>query len=303
MNYSFFIFICNVLFFIILTIQINTKMKNLLTTLFICLFAFAFGQNSLLWKIEGNGLEKPSYLYGTVHMICKNEFKMQEKLKKVIASTDQAYFEIDLANPNFLNEMRENMTSDKKISDQISKEDANYINDILKNKLGTGIETFDYFKPMMLLSLIMQSSLPCEITSLENEIISDYKVNGKQMGGLSKVSEQYAYLDRFVDINEMMKTIKSLDSDEFKSALASIVNLYKLEDIKGIDDIMIKYTGANPEIYEVLVIERNKIWTDKIPELISNKSTLVAVGSGHLAGENGLISLLRKKGYQVNPVY
>ena len=278
-------------------------MRYLFSSILIFLSVTVFGQNSLLWKIEGNELNKPSYLYGTVHMICKNEFKMQEKLKNVIASTDQAYFEIDMANPNFLNEMHENMTSDKKITDQISKEDANYINEILKNKLGIGIEAFDNFKPMMLLSLIMQSSLPCEITSLENEIINDYKVNGKQMGGLSKVSEQYAYLDRFVDVNEMMKTIKSLDSDEFKSVIASIANLYKLEDIKGIDDIMVKYTGTNPEMYNVLMIERNKIWTKKIPELIKNKSTLIAIGSGHLAGENGLISLLRKKGYQVNPVF
>ena len=278
-------------------------MKNLLTTLFICLFAVAFGQNSLLWKIEGNGLEKPSYLFGTVHMICKDEFKMPEKLQKVISETDQAYLEIDMANPNFMSEMQANIFSDKKISEQISKKDAEYISDLLTLKFGVGLETFDQMKPMMVLSMLMQSSFPCPITSFEGEIINQYAIKGTPIGGLSTVAEQYGYLDRFVNVNELVTTVKSLESEEFATIFKSFADLYKAEDINGLDDIMVQYTGATPEMYDVLMVERNKIWSNKIPALIANQSTLIAVGSGHLAGEKGLISLLRAKGYQVNPIF
>lgn len=278
-------------------------MKKLFSILFLFLVVCVFSQNSLLWKIEGNGLQKPSYLFGTVHMICKNEFQMSDKLQKAINSSEQAYFEIDMGNPNFMSEMQANMMGDKSITSQISKEDADYINSLLKSKFGVGIEAFDQMKPMMVMSLLMQSAFPCELTSLEGEIISQLKDKNRPMGGLSSVKEQYGYLDRFIDVNQMVTTIKSLNDEEFKTVFESIRSLYQKEDIKGLDDIMVKYTGANPEMYDILMVERNVIWSERIPEIISKQSTLVAVGSGHLAGEKGLISLLQAKGYQLTPVY
>lgn len=278
-------------------------MKKLFSILFLFLVVSVFSQNSLLWKIEGNGLQKPSYLFGTVHMICKNEFQMSDKLQKAINSSEQAYFEIDMGNPNFMSEMQANMMGDKSITSQISKEDADYINSLLKSKFGVGIEAFDQMKPMMVMSLLMQSAFPCELTSLEGEIISQLKDKNRPMGGLSTVKEQYGYLDRFIDVNQMVTTIKSLNDEEFKTVFESIRSLYQKEDIKGLDDIMVKYTGANPEMYDILMVERNVIWSERIPEIISKQSTLVAVGSGHLAGEKGLISLLQAKGYQLTPVY
>lgn len=278
-------------------------MKKLFSILFLFLVVSVFSQNSLLWKIEGNGLQNPSYLFGTVHMICKNEFQMSDKLQKAINSSEQAYFEIDMGNPNFMSEMQANMMGDKSITSQISKEDADYINSLLKSKFGMGIEAFDQMKPMMVMSLLMQSAFPCELTSLEGEIISQLKDKNRPMGGLSSVKEQYGYLDRFIDVNQMVTTIKSLNDEEFKTVFESIRSLYQNEDIKGLDDIMVKYTGANPEMYDILMVERNVIWSERIPEIISKQSTLVAVGSGHLAGEKGLISLLQAKGYQLTPVY
>ncbi|HEY4539382.1 MAG TPA: TraB/GumN family protein [Faecalibacter sp.] len=278
-------------------------MKKLFSILFLFLVVFVFSQNSLLWKIEGNGLQKSSYLFGTVHMICKNEFQMSDKLQKAINSSEQAYFEIDMGNPNFMSEMQANMMGNKSITSQISKEDADYINSLLKSKFGMGIEAFDQMKPMMVMSLLMQSAFPCELTSLEGEIISQLKDKNRPMGGLSTVKEQYGYLDRFIDVNQMVTTIKSLNDEEFKTVFESIRSLYQNEDIKGLDDIMVKYTGANPEMYDILMVERNVIWSERIPEIISKQSTLVAVGSGHLAGEKGLISLLQAKGYQLTPVY
>ena len=202
-----------------------------------------------------------------------------------------------------MSEMQANMMSYKKLSAQISKEDSIYLDTELKQKFGAGLSSFDQLKPMILMSMLMQSSFPCELTSFEGEIIKSYQEQNKTMGGLSTVKEQYGYLDRFIDSKEMVKTIKSLGSEEFESIFKKINELYKNEDIKGLDDIMVKYTGANPEMYEVLMVERNELWADKIPSIIKDKSTLLAVGSGHLAGEKGLISLLKADGYIVTPVF
>lgn len=278
-------------------------MKTIFTTILLLLFTISFGQNSLLWKIEGNNLKEESYLFGTVHMICKSDYEMKEKLKDVISLTNQAYFEIDMGNPNFISEMQANMMSDKLLSSMISKEDSIYLDSELKQKYGTGLAAFDQLKPMIVMSMLMQSSFPCELTSFEEEIIKMYKEQNKAMGGLSTVKEQYGYLDRFVDSKEMVKTIKSLGTEEFDSVFKTIGKLYKNEDIVGLDNVMVKYTGANPEMYEVLMVERNQIWAEKITSIIKENSTLLAVGSGHLAGEKGLISLLKAQGYTVTPIF
>lgn len=110
-------------------------------------------------------------------------------------------------------------------------------------------------------------------------------------------------MERFIDTKQMVKTIKELESDEFKSIFKTISELYHQEDIEGLDQIMVKYTATNPEMYQVLMVERNQLWAERIPAIIKEKPTLLAVGSGHLAGNKGLIELLKAKGYQVTPVF
>lgn len=278
-------------------------MKKILTLTCLLVVSLVFGQNSLLWKIEGKDLSKPSYLFGTVHMICKDNFKMQDKLVDAIKNTDQAYFEIDMGNPNFLMQMQSNMLGEKTISSQISKEDSIFIDQKVKNVLGVGLANVDQLKPLIIMSIVMQKSFPCEITSLEDEIIKRFRQDDKLMGGLSTVKDQYNYLDRFIDAKELVTMIKSIESEEMTSTFNKIYELYQNEDIKGLDQEMVKYSSSNSELYEVLMVERNKIWSDKIPSIIKEKSTLIAVGSGHLSGEKGLINLLKNQGYKVTPVF
>ncbi|MEI2823911.1 MAG: TraB/GumN family protein [Chitinophagaceae bacterium] len=55
-------------------------------------------ENSLLWKISGNGLTKPSYLFGTMHMLCAEDAMLSNNLKKAIAECDEVYLEVDMDN-------------------------------------------------------------------------------------------------------------------------------------------------------------------------------------------------------------
>ncbi|KAK6020063.1 hypothetical protein OSTOST_14289, partial [Ostertagia ostertagi] len=54
--------------------------------------------NTLLWKISGNGLAKPSYLYGTIHMLCADDALLSSSMRNVIRKADEVYFEVDLDN-------------------------------------------------------------------------------------------------------------------------------------------------------------------------------------------------------------
>src|SRR5688500_11553011 len=54
------------------------------------------GDNTLLWEISGMGITEPSYLYGTMHIVCEEDAKMSEGLKNAIAKSKQVFFEIDM---------------------------------------------------------------------------------------------------------------------------------------------------------------------------------------------------------------
>ena len=60
--------------------------------------ALAQENNTLLWKISGNGIDKPSYLFGTIHMLCADDALLSANLQKVIRNCDEVYFEVDMDN-------------------------------------------------------------------------------------------------------------------------------------------------------------------------------------------------------------
>lgn len=57
-------------------------------------------ESSLLWQVSGNGLEKESYLFGTIHIICSEQFLMDDRIKKAFESTDQLIMELDMSDPS-----------------------------------------------------------------------------------------------------------------------------------------------------------------------------------------------------------
>jgi uncharacterized protein YbaP (TraB family) len=68
-------------------------------------------ENSVLWKISGNNLKADSYLLGTIHILCPEDFVMHDKVKRVIGEVDQVIFEVDLFNPENTALMQQRMMS------------------------------------------------------------------------------------------------------------------------------------------------------------------------------------------------
>ncbi|WP_332913994.1 TraB/GumN family protein [Algoriphagus boritolerans] len=64
-------------------------------------------ESSLLWKISGNGLEKESYLFGTIHIICKSDFLMDERITTAFESTEELILELDMSDPQLQLKMQQ----------------------------------------------------------------------------------------------------------------------------------------------------------------------------------------------------
>ncbi|MGJ1445216.1 TraB/GumN family protein [Sphingobacterium spiritivorum] len=289
----------------------RNNMKNLVAFIAVVCFLInsAFAQTSsvqeksLLWKIEGKDLEAPSYLFGTVHMLARKNFKMSAKAIDAMDKTSRVYLEINMAAPNLAEESQKHMMSDKTISSQIKPEEIALVDEVLGKKLGITLAQVDKIKPMFLIAMIMQKSFTEPMASFEQEIIKHTKQEGKTIEGLSSIEEQYSFADKIFETSDLPSYLKSMDEFDIQSILSHIYQLYKEENIAGMDELLLKYTSSNPETYRQLLPVRNHLWADRMPALMSEAPTFFAVGSGHLSGEEGVINLLRQKGYTVTPVY
>jgi len=259
-------------------------------------------QRSLLWKIEGKDLHQPSYLFGTVHMICQEKFRMSDKVQEAINQTQQSYLEINLGDPNMAQEAQKHMMSTQAISQQVTAEEARFIDSTLKAKIGIGLERLDNVKPMILIASILQKDFPCNVVSFESEIIKRTEEKSHPIYGLSSVEEQYSFLEKIMQTKDFATYLRELENFHLNDLFQQLYAAYEQEDLNAIMDIMSALSSTNPEAYHQLLNVRNHLWADRIPAIVAQEPTFIAVGSAHLMGEEGLITLLRNKGYQVTPV-
>lgn len=265
--------------------------------------AFAQLQSSLLWEISGNGIEKPSYLYGTIHMACEVNFS--KKLVNAMEMAEQLYLEIKLDDPNLQREMMKGMPmkNGKKISSLVSKEEFEKLNDFFKAKLGMPITMLEQTKPALLQSMLVTYLLECKPESAELKLLEVFKERKQPIFGLESVQDQMEVFDKIAYEDQAKALVKMTKSDlvHERKLLNNMMKFYELEDIesllKSMDEDM-----YSPDQNVLLLDNRNKIWIKPMGNAMASKSTLFAVGAAHLAGENGVITLLRQAGYSVQPI-
>ena len=278
----------------------------LLFTFFISLFANAQElEKSLLWKISGNGLKQPSYLYGTIHITC--DATLDENTLNALEATQQLYLELDMDDKSMQMQMMKlmMMKDGVKLSTLLSPEYFQIVDEFLKKNLKMSAKLFDSFKPFMISSMLFPKMLDCEHKSVESELMKVTKEQNEEVFGLEKVEDQMKVFDEIPyqdQVDELLKTVKG-DLEKDKKELDEMMTIYQNKDIEGMLKIMTdsdnKITSENQDI---LLNNRNKNWIPVMIKTMKDKPTFFGVGAGHLAGEEGVIKLLRKKGYKVEAV-
>ena len=283
-------------------------MRNLL--LFVGIFASLFAnaqelEKSLLWKISGKGLKSPSYLFGTIHATC--DATLDANTLKALDETTQPFLEIDMDDKAMPMQMMKymKMNDDEKLSTLLSAEDFEIVDVFLKENMKMSAKMFDTFKPFMVSAMLMPKLLDCKYASVESELMRVTKEQNEEVYGLEKVEEQMKVFDAIpyqTQADELLKTAKNgLEKD--KVEFQKMMETYKSGDIEAMlvmmDDSDNKITSENKD---VLLNNRNKNWVPLIIKTAKEMPTFFGVGAGHLAGDEGVIKLLRKKGYSVEAV-
>ena len=268
-------------------------------------------ENALLWRISGNELATPSYLYGTIHLIGKDDFFLTDSTLSAIANAKMVTFEINMEDMNNLAAqmgllMKAFMEDGKTLKDLLNDEDYQLVKDHF-DKIGLPLFMLERIKPMFLTVMAggdmtpeaMQSG---EMLSYELEIMELAEAGKKKMGGLETMEFQMSVFDSIpyeAQADMLVEAIRSSDAgdDEFKR----MIELYKNQDIVGMVDMMGEEEGIG-EYEDVLLNTRNKNWIPVMGEMMVAQPTFFAVGAGHLAGEMGVVALLREAGYLVEPI-
>lgn len=267
-------------------------------------------EKSLLWRVTGNGLEKPSYLFGTMHMLCKQDAGLSDNFKRAIANADKVYFELDMDNLfdmlGAMNKMK--MKNDTTLADLLNKEQYEKVKAYFDAKnVILPFSMLEQYKPFVASSMLMEAAVPCEEqVAMEQVIMAEAQKNKKKIEGLETTTYQMSIFDS-IPYKEQAEMLLKMVEDEGKSNNADkefekMMNAYRQQDLKKLAEMINSEEQGMVKYQDLLLNNRNKNWIKKLKIAMKGNSLVVAVGAGHLPGEQGVIKLLQKEGYTVEAV-
>ncbi|HEY5371470.1 MAG TPA: TraB/GumN family protein [Hanamia sp.] len=259
-------------------------------------------KNSLLYKITGNRLKKPSYLLGTMHAICSDDFVLSKKVLQALQKCSTYYMEVDLGSAQEMQFMSEQATKIPDIFEGLSGSEKEELTHILQDQFDLSFEEAKQEGPLTLINRLAIDAIDCdEIKVPEMELLKIAQEKGLQTAGMETVLEQLNIAQKVFTGKEILRQLKSAGA--YKELFDKIVKAYHSENLQELSVLIADKQFMSKKVYNVLVINRNKRWAKAIPTLIENQSAFFAVGAGHLPGDGGLLQLLIEMQYAVNPVY
>jgi uncharacterized protein len=288
-------------------------MKKLLLILILAFIAYS-ASAQLLWKITGNGLKKPSYLFGTHHLIPISFLDSVPGLYKAFNSSEMIIGEMILSNLDATAMMQKAsiMPNHIKMKDLLDEKDYQLVDAELNRVLKLGLNDLSILNPSLILTLY-EMEIYKQLTGFSDDIKSDSyfqlvgSEKGKKMLGLETIQQQISFLfDNGTlqrQANLLLASIHQKDS-----ALNDMLRLNKLYRAGAIDEMVViaKKTGDLTQFteaeYTKIVDDRNADWMTKLPLQMQASSCFIAVGALHLGGEKGVVKLLQKAGFKVTAV-
>lgn len=301
-------------------------MKKWIYTFPLILITFsAYGQNtdkftgSLLWRITGNGLEQPSYIFGTHHLAEISFAQNYPGFNEALESAGQVVGELLMADKTGLqNEIMRHavITDGTTYRTLLPEEDYNALNEALRRDLGTGLDQLGALKPAMISTLysqriyarVMPEFNPLTHISIDQYVQETATRQRKKVIGLETVEDQIQVLFYSESLEEQARSLACM-AGNLHSTEQSVLTLnecYANGDLYGAYALSLDNPDDPCRMSEAsaqaLLNKRNDHWMEQLPGIMADGASFVAVGMLHLCGEEGLLYRLDQLGYTVEPV-
>lgn len=261
--------------------------------------------NSLLWKISGKELTKPSYLFGTIHMLPQDKYFFTEQMEKALNSSEVLALEVDMdvSMADQIEMAKELMMPDGKTwKDHLTEDEFSRLRSVFIDTLGIKAGKFDKqyvkIKPIYVSGLIMPELLG-KVKMYEKELTSMAKKGKKSIIGLETIKEQMAIVSS-VSLEDQIAEVKEMGGNII-TEYNVLLDAYLAQNLEEMGELARNEVGFD-KIEAKLLTERNDKWVGVIQNQAGESSTFFAVGAMHLVGESGLIRQLRNAGYNVEAV-
>ena len=260
-----------------------------------------------LWRVHSK--ENSVYLLGSIHLFKRENYPLNKAIEKAFKDSQTLVLEVDMKS------MTDPVTQQMMLSkgmlpqgDSLDKRISQETYELAERKtkeLGLDISALKQFKPWffaMTITLVKLKSLGFNPQDgLDTYLFARAKESGKQILGFETFRQQLEMLDTLSTVNQdklLCQTFKDLDI--LANEMDIILKAWSSGDIKILESSMLKSFNEYPVLFEKLIAERNKNWVKKIESFLkTNNNYLVVVGAAHLAGKQGVVELLKEKGYSV----
>jgi len=259
---------------------------------------------TLLWRISGNGLQTPSYLFGTMHLTDKRLFNFDDSVYRAIEQSKGLAIEV---NPDemaayYVNEMFDEIQDSKSVNEILSDKDFKKYSKSLSKKFGKPAEEITAKdiveeKNKWVNEYLKKGEMP---TFVDAYLYNIARRQGKWVGGIEDIADQADLLEEMIDKTDIEVLLAGENEAESKSYLEAMINVYTAQDIYKLDSMMNDSYNASKK--DRLLIKRNIKMAMRMDSLAAERSMFFAVGAAHLPGQDGVIDLLRKRGFTVEPV-
>jgi uncharacterized protein len=261
---------------------------------------------SFLWRVQSD--KANIYILGSVHFLKKENYPLNKTVEKAFESAQKLVLEIDLKSENAGAVQR--MTLEKGINrertlEQSVSAETYGLAEKRAQELGIDIRALNPLKPW-LVALTMTALQLQRLGFDPNYGVDRYLAgraakSGKTVVGLETASFQIGLIDQLPERDQESMLRQSLkEMDLLDRGLDQIVRAWSTGDVTALEALLLSGMREYPAVHQTVIVDRNRSWLSQIEKMIEQgESTLIAVGAAHLIGKDGVIELLKARGYTV----
>jgi uncharacterized protein YbaP (TraB family) len=262
---------------------------------------------SLLWEITGNGLSKPSYLFGTMHVSSKLVFHLSDSFYLALKSVDAVALEL---NPDTWQGEMVSMNNIKQTyAEFVAAPRGNLLteNSFRITAYADELKAAMSSEPTIVNSLLYRSYKEKE--DFEEDTFLDLYIyqTGKKLGKRATAVENYFETEKIVmeAYADMAKEKKRRNTDSDGESRYEILkktqDAYRRGDLDLMDSLD-RMMDRSEAFMEKFLFKRNEIQANSMDTIMKKSSLFAGVGAAHLPGSRGVIELLRTMGYTLRPI-
>lgn len=290
--------------------------KKFFTCLLLLCAVCSSASAQIFYKVEGKDLAKPSYLFGTHHLAPASVLDKYPSLEIAKKNTDAVVGEIDMTVPQMqmVMEMQKYMMapSDSTLQALLTPEQLDSLNQKFipySPMPGADLNQLGVMRPMVLSTMVtmaeLQKTLPdFDINDqLDAKFQKEYQEADKKIIPLETADMQAKLLYTFIPITKQLADFRDVleNHDDLAEQCVKLNEAYMAGDLDKLLSLT-ESEDSDPAFMEALTTLRNHDWMTKLPGIMKEQPSLIVVGALHLAGNDGLVNLLRSEGYTVTPI-